>query len=348
MIISRLVLENILTHKRTELVFDAGLNVVIGESGYGKTAVTRAFNWLLVGAERPETLLSQTSDRCRAVLTTVDRVQLCREWDGDREIYTVAVPGAETRSFYVGPAEIPPEVRKRYAIRASVLGPDLTVHLQLPSPGEDLFLINQPPAVKAKALGSLQGVPAAEAALADMAAADGDLKTEVYRVIRQSIIDARHSAGRELEGFVTSALRAAFAPDLRFVIQCARENEAEFVIVSCVEGGEVAAPVPAHGSGMAEFTALALRLAFIVTARPPLTGPVVLDEPCPSVSDQYVSNVARFLKATTDRFGVQIIVMTYNQRMTEAADAVNVLLHRDGVTNVQYRGGSIRAKSRPR
>lgn len=358
MIISRLVLENILSHKRTELVFDSGLNVIVGESGYGKTAVARVLNWMLVGDERPEGLVSQASRRCRAELTTADSVRLIREWDGRNEVCKVAVPGKKMRSFKVGHPRIPQEVRK-YAISTSELGPGLKVCLQLPPTTDGLFLINQPPEVRARALGSLQGVLAADAALNDVGAADynprcfpargeADFKTEVHRLIKQSIVNARQKAIQELEVFVTSALSTTFMGDLRFEIKYTPENGAEFVIISPSGDGKVVAPVPAHGSGISEFTALALRAAFIVTAHPPLKGPIVLDEPCPSVSDQYVSNVARFLKTTADSFGIQIIVMTHNQRMTGAADSVNVLIHVDGITSVQHRGGSIRAKSRPR
>lgn len=354
MIISRLVLENIMSHKRTELVLGPGLNVIVGESGYGKTAVARVLNWMMVGDERPEGLVSQASPWCRAVLTTNDEVRLCREWDGFNEVYTVEVPGDEVRSFSVGRMKIPPEVKRRHAIKTSALGPELRLCLQLPSGSDDLFLINQPPEVKARALGSLQGVLAADAALSDIDTAvrtragryGEDFHSEVHRLIKQSIVDARRKAVKELEGFVTSALRTTFGPNLRFVIQYTPEEGAEFLIEARTGDGDVFAPVAAHGSGISELTALALRAAFIVTAQPPLPGPVVLDEPCPSISDQYVSNVGCFLKMVADAFGIQIILMTNNQRMTGAADSVNVLVRADGITSIQHRGGSIRAKCR--
>lgn len=346
--ISRLVLENIWTHRHSELVFDTGLSVVVGESGYGKTAVARALGWLLAGGERPEDLISQAGDRCRVTATTADRVRLHREWDGSRETFTVSEPGRQPRSFDVRRAPLPPEIRRKYTVQPSVLAPELVLHLQLAAFGEELFLINQPPTVKARTLGSLQGVAAAEAALADIGAAPANIQTEVHRLITRSIDGARRQAGRELERFVTAALREAFAADLRLMVEYTPEAGARYIIVSRTGGGEVAAPAAAHGRGIAEFTALALRLAFIVTARPPLPGPVVLDEPCPAVSDQYVANIARFLKATADHADIQIIMLTFNQRVTEAADSVNVLLHADGITRVQHRGGSIRAKSRPR
>jgi len=47
--IKGMVLENYESHKRSEVVFDPGFNVIVGPSDSGKSALLRALYWVLEG-----------------------------------------------------------------------------------------------------------------------------------------------------------------------------------------------------------------------------------------------------------------------------------------------------------
>ncbi|MBU4532838.1 MAG: AAA family ATPase [Eubacteriales bacterium] len=360
--ISRLVLENILSHRTTEIQFDTGLNVVVGESGYGKSAIVRGLNWLILGEEHAAGLLASGQSRCRVTVYTDDGVSLTREWEEGEERYVIALPGGPPRFVPCPDGSMPPEAMACHGIVPSRIGTHLKLCLQLPAPQEPPFLINQLAKVKATALGSLQGVLAADAALMNLRTDDPAddrsvtskscspaFRDQVQDLIRDSVQSVRFRAKEELECFVTTALRYTFESDLDFVVLYDPESElagAEFFIRSQGKGDRLLfAPVAAYGSGISEFTALALRMAFMVSAYPPLPGPLVLDDPVRSLSDQYVPNVGRFLKSIADSFDLQIILLTYEQHLTGSADSVTVLSFIDGVTNAQHRGSSIRTRS---
>jgi exonuclease SbcC len=45
--INSLTIQNFQSHKKTELVFDNGINIIIGQSDSGKSAILRALNWVI-------------------------------------------------------------------------------------------------------------------------------------------------------------------------------------------------------------------------------------------------------------------------------------------------------------
>jgi len=45
--INSLTIQNFQSHKNTTLEFDNGINIIIGQSDSGKTAIIRALNWVI-------------------------------------------------------------------------------------------------------------------------------------------------------------------------------------------------------------------------------------------------------------------------------------------------------------
>jgi len=51
-----------------------------------------------------------------------------------------------------------------------------------------------------------------------------------------------------------------------------------------------------------------------------IKGPIILDEPAKHVSDDYITQVAEFLKQVTYMFNRQVIMVTHNRHLSEMAD----------------------------
>ena len=74
-------------------------------------------------------------------------------------------------------------------------------------------------------------------------------------------------------------------------------------------------PELSRGGGVVDIVSLALRIAILQTHKPKIQGPLILDEPAKHVSDEYIFNVADFLKQTSELFNRQIIMVTHNNHL---------------------------------
>ncbi len=151
---------------------------------------------------------------------------------------------------------------------------------------------------------------------------------------------AREQGRRQMELLVTQALQFVFGGDLEFRVKIEEKREraeAEF-LVSSTYGGETrveTTPQDARGGGVVDVISLALRLAFLQALRPPVGGPLVLDEPAKHVSDEFAPQVARFLKECSQALGRQVIMVSHNQHLADAADVAYLVEMRQGKSSVR-------------
>jgi DNA repair exonuclease SbcCD ATPase subunit len=156
-----------------------------------------------------------------------------------------------------------------------------------------------------------------------------DLKQEVdkLRQIARLFVMAGEYARQEsketMERLVTNALKMVFQGDHAFHIdfeERADRSEAEFTVSSAYGGNQTVQndPYDSRGGGVVDVISLALRVAILETSRPPLEGPLILDEPGKHVSEQHVRQVAEFLNAVCNSFDRQVIMVTHNQHLADA------------------------------
>ncbi len=62
--IERIKLNNFQSHENSELVFSPGVNVIIGQSDSGKTAIIRALRWLVWNRPLGDAYISHWADKC--------------------------------------------------------------------------------------------------------------------------------------------------------------------------------------------------------------------------------------------------------------------------------------------
>jgi DNA repair exonuclease SbcCD ATPase subunit len=157
-----------------------------------------------------------------------------------------------------------------------------------------------------------------------------DLLQQVKLLLQESAGYARELARRQIEAMVTHALQFTFGPELSFKVELTERRgqpEADFYVVSNYGGFEVRnTPQDSRGGGVVDVISLALRISLLHAARPAIPGPLLMDEPGKHLSEQFAPNLARFLKVVSDT-GRQVIMVTHNTHLTDAADAVyNVTL----------------------
>ncbi|MGI6575675.1 MAG: ATP-binding protein [bacterium] len=152
-----------------------------------------------------------------------------------------------------------------------------------------------------------------------------ELLDRVRVLLQMTSVHAREQARQTIESMVTRALQYAFGADLEFKIRLDEARgrpEAEFYVASTYGGERVVEtrPQDARGGGVVDVISLALRLVLLQGTRPPLAGPLILDEPAKHVSEEFSLNVAQFLKEVAQVFHRQVIMVTHNQQLAGIAD----------------------------
>ncbi|MGI5838324.1 MAG: ATPase [bacterium] len=162
---------------------------------------------------------------------------------------------------------------------------------------------------------------------------------EQVKIVLQSTSEyARDQARQQIELLVTHALQYVFGSGIEFSIKMnilRNRPEAEFYVISKYGSLTVEnRPEDARGGGVVDVISLALRIAMLHSYQPDIDGPLVLDEPAKHVSDDYIANVAEFLRYVSQVFGRQVIMVTHNQTLTDIADKAYKVEMKEGKSRV--------------
>lgn len=148
---------------------------------------------------------------------------------------------------------------------------------------------------------------------------------EQVRILLQKVSEyAREQSRRQIESLVTNCLQYIFDSNIEFKIEINEVRgrpEAEFYVVSNINGEIIKTkPQEARGGGVVDIISLAIRIAMLESSNLDIKGPIILDEPAKHVSDEYIVQVAEFLKQVSSMFDRQIIMVTHNKHLSEIAD----------------------------
>lgn len=146
-----------------------------------------------------------------------------------------------------------------------------------------------------------------------------ELLEKVTIVFQKTSEFARQQAKRQIETLVTKCLQYVFESDIEFVIELdelRNKANAEFYVVNNIDDLVIKTkPELSRGGGVVDIVSLSLRIAFLQIHKPPIEGPLILDEPAKHVSEDYIYNVGEFLKQTSEMFNRQVIMVTHNQHL---------------------------------
>lgn len=148
---------------------------------------------------------------------------------------------------------------------------------------------------------------------------------EKVRILLQKVSEyAREQSRERIETLVTNCLQFIFNSNIEFKIEIEEVRgrpEAEFYVASNLENEIVKTkPQEARGGGVVDIISLAIRIAMIQCSSFDIKGPIILDEPAKHVSDEYITQVAEFLKQVSVMFDRQVIMVTHNKHLSEVAD----------------------------
>ena len=137
---------------------------------------------------------------------------------------------------------------------------------------------------------------------------------ELFKVVGETV---RREVKERIEKLVSSVLTTVFEEPFYFKINILRRRdqiEVDFNIASSNMEGDI---LGVRGGGIADVMSITLRI--ILAEMLKVEGPLILDEPLRMVSEEYVPNVASFLVELSKKFNRQIICITHNKTLADAA-----------------------------
>ena len=109
--ITRLRMENFQSHKDTDIDFTDGINLIVGSSDAGKSAILRAINFVFHNQPRNKAFVRMGSDETRVSIWFSDGTEVQRI-KGERNCIIITVPGEDPQIFEKIGHELPPEAIK--------------------------------------------------------------------------------------------------------------------------------------------------------------------------------------------------------------------------------------------
>ncbi|EOD00210.1 hypothetical protein [Caldisalinibacter kiritimatiensis] len=150
-----------------------------------------------------------------------------------------------------------------------------------------------------------------------------DLLEKVNILMQKTSKYAREQAKKQIESLVTNCLQYIFDSNIEFKIKIEElygKPNAEFYVITKHKDEIIKTkPQLSRGGGIVDIVSLALRIAFIQIHKPNVEGPIILDEPAKHVSEDYIFNVAEFLKQVSEMFDRQIIMVTHNNHLSSVS-----------------------------
>ena len=160
---------------------------------------------------------------------------------------------------------------------------------------------------------------------------------QAREIVREVGLKTQQQLQFHIEDVVSMALDAVFPDPYKFTIDFVqRRNKTECDLYFVRDGNKVD-PLTASGVGAVDVAAFALRIASWSMMQPRTRNTIILDEPFRFLSENYQEQASIMLKEISQKLGIQFIIVTHEQTLTEAADKVFEVSIRKGKTKVTAR-----------
>lgn len=182
--VEKIVLENFQSHEYTELELSRGLNIFVGESRQGKTAVLRAFQWVYENKPTGKRVIKIGADCAKVTVFLSNGFIITRIMETKRSGkngYEITDPTTGEVAYHN--TKILPEVQKLLGYNPFVIDNDLQFNLNFMKQGTGWFLIGDhfSAPVKAKIIGGIYGTQYADAVAREYDAEDRKVNDDLKK-----------------------------------------------------------------------------------------------------------------------------------------------------------------------
>lgn len=164
--LTKVEIENFLSHKRTVLTLHPDLNVLIGETNSGKSAILRAIIWCLYNEPKGVEFLRTGEKKVTVTCHFSNGYRLTRSrTDTQSGYYEITSPEGEKQKFSGFGTDVPIQISNVHQMPAVFLSKDLALKLNVNEQLEGPFLIAESPQRKAQMVGRLVGTQSIDHAI---------------------------------------------------------------------------------------------------------------------------------------------------------------------------------------
>lgn len=156
--IKKVIIENFQSHKYTELDFDEHLNVIVGPSDQGKSAIIRGIKWALFNEPSGNFFIREGENDCSVTIVFNDDTKIKRYKSKSKNLYYFYDSKGEEHIFEGFGTSVPKEILEATNIRKIHLDGKQTSSMNISDQLEGPFLLSEKPATRANAVGRLVGV----------------------------------------------------------------------------------------------------------------------------------------------------------------------------------------------
>ena len=176
--VEKMILENFQCHEYTELDFDKGFNLLIGESSQGKSAVLRGLQWVYENKPRGKRIVRRGADYAKVTLFLSNKYIVERYLEiksGGKNGYYITDPSGDRNFNNTKAIE---DVQTVLGFHNLIIDKDLEVNLNFMKQGSGWFLIGDHVSApsRAKIIGGIYGTQYADAVVRDLEKEDRILK----------------------------------------------------------------------------------------------------------------------------------------------------------------------------
>lgn len=157
--IKQVEIKNFQSHEDTIINFDENFNVLVGESGEGKTAALRAILWCLTNQPKGNAFIRTGAKSCSVSITFNDGSKITRKrTNSSSGSYIIQSPTGDIQEYKGFGSNVPIEVINQHQMPEIYIAKDKKVHLNVSEQLEGPFLLCESPVTKLAAIGQLTGV----------------------------------------------------------------------------------------------------------------------------------------------------------------------------------------------
>lgn len=186
--IEKVTLENFQSHKNSTIEFDNQLNVIVGPSDSGKTAILRAIKWALYNEPSGDYFIREGESECSVTIVFSDSTKIKRYRSRSKNIYYLYDSNNNETKFEGFGTTVPQEIIDKTGIKKILLDNDQSRSINLSDQLEGAFLLSEKGSLRANSIGRLVGVNVID-----------DSLRETLRDIRNLSSDKRHIDNQVIE-----------------------------------------------------------------------------------------------------------------------------------------------------
>lgn len=158
---------------------------------------------------------------------------------------------------------------------------------------------------------------------------------QAREIIREVGLKTQEQLQYHISDITSLALEAVFDDPYELVAEFVQRRNKTECDLYFQRDGERVDPISASGGGTVDVAAFALRIAAWSMTTPKLRNTIILDEPMRFLSVDLQGRASQMIKELSDKLGLQFIIITHDEALTEYADKTFTAKLKKGVTKIQ-------------